>query len=245
MIGGSVRTQLTIIALAAIQSLSAGVVTFVANPTTNSVDFATAVAMNGGTITTLTFDDQATGALNPDAYSGLGVTLTGVNFTTIVNGAGPGDGNTFSPPLSAGEGVHAASNFLSAGGSASGSLTVSFASPVLAAGLFTIDLFNPGGADPVSISAFTGANGTGALLGTAAGVGDNFQNNNLYFLGILSTAGDIGSVVFTQSGGEGDNIGLDNVEFAAGTTSTPEPGTLSLIAIGLVGAALARKRLRS
>jgi len=242
-----VRTKLTIVAVAAIQSLSAGVVTFVDNPTTNSVDFATAVAMNGGTITTLTFDDQATGALNPDAYSGLGVTLTGVGFTTIVNGAGPDDGNNSSGPTSPGEGLNPVSNFLSEGGSTSGSLTVSFASPVLAAGLFTIDLFNPGGDDPVSISAFTGANGTGTLLGTGTAVGDNFQNNNLYFLGILSTAADIGSVVFTQDDeSSGDHIGLDNVEFAGGgTTSTPEPGTLSLIGIGLVGAALARKRLRS
>ncbi len=234
-----------IVTLAAIQSLSAGVVTFVADPTANSVDFATAVAMNGGTITTLTFDDQATGALNPDAYSGLGVTLTGVNFTTIVNGAGPGQGNTGG--ASPGEGVHPVSNFLSEGSSNDGSLTVSFASPVLAAGLFTIDLFNPDGtSDPVSLSAFTGPNGTGTLLGTAADVAANFQQNNLYFLGILSTAGDIGSVVFTQDGdSSGDVIGLDNVEFAGGTTSTPEPGTLSLIGIGLVGAALARKRLRS
>jgi len=238
-----VKILSAIVTLAAIQSLSAGVVTFVADPTANSVDFANAVALNSGTITTLTFDDQATGALNPDAYSGLGVTLTAVGFTTIVNGAGPADGNTGG--ASPGEGVHPVSNFLSEGTSLSGSLTVSFASPVLAAGLFTIDLFNPGGGDPVSISAFTGPNGTGTLLGTGTGVEDNFQDNNLYFLGILSTAGDIGSVVFTQTGGDGDHIGLDNVEFAGGTTSTPEPGTLSLIGIGLVGAALARKRLRS
>jgi hypothetical protein len=242
-----VKILSAIVTLAAIQSLSAGVVTFVADPTANSVDFANAVALNSGTITTLTFDDQATGALNPDAYSGLGVTLTGVNFTTIVNGAGPGQGNTTTGPTSPGEGAHPVSNFLSENSSTDGSLTVSFASPVLAAGLFTIDLFNPGGTfDPVSLSAFTGPNGTGTLLGTAAGVGDNFQNNNLYFLGILSTAGDIGSVVFTHDGdSSGDVIGLDNVEFAGGTTSTPEPGTLSLIGIGLVGAALARKRLRS
>jgi hypothetical protein len=66
--------------------------------------------------------------------------------------------------------------------------------------------------------------------------------NNLYFMGILSTAGDIGSVVVNQNGSaSGDAIGLDNFEFAAAGT-VPEPGTVTLMGIGLLAGAV---RLRS
>ncbi len=108
-----------------------------------------------------------------------------------------------------------------------------FATPVLGAGLFTIDAYNPlPGYDNFSLSAWTGADGTGTLLGTATGAQFNFQPNNLYFLGVLSTAADIGSVVFSQNGTRtGDDVGLDNLEVAA-APGTPEPGTWALLCAG-------------
>lgn len=228
-----------------IHSLHASVLTYVNNLTGNSVDFAGGVASNGGgAITTLTFDTLAVGSLNPNAYSGLGITMNGTNaFGSVTFGSGPGQGNTSSTPVSPGEGPHAASNYLG-GPDSTGILTVDFSAPVLAAGIFTIDLFNPGGtADILTLSAYTGAGGTGTLLGTATAAGFNFQANNLYFMGILSTAGDIGSVVVNQNGGiSGDQIGLDNFEFAAPASGVPEPGTVTLIGIGLLAAAA---RLRS
>jgi hypothetical protein len=228
----------------AIHSLHASVITYVNNLTGNSVDFAAGVSSNGGgAITTLTFDTLTVGPLSPNAYSGLGITMNATNaFSTVTFGTGPGQGNTSTGPVSPGEGPHAASNYLG-DGTATGTLTVSFASPVLAAGVFTIDLFNPGGAaDTLTLSAYTGANGTGTLLGTGTAVGYNFQMNNLYFMGILSTAGDIGSVVVNQNGSaSGDAIGLDNFEFAAAGT-VPEPGTVTLMGIGLLAGAV---RLRS
>jgi len=239
-----IKTLLAVVAALAAQGAFAGVTTFANNPSGNSVDFANAVAGGGGSITTLTFDDQALGALNPNAYAG--VTLNGVNFNQIVNGAGPGQGNTSAPPLSSGEGLHAVSNYLANSSSYTGSLTISFATPVFGAGLFTIDVFNPvSGYDNFSLSAYTGADGTGTVLGTATGAQFNFQANNLYFLGIYSSAGDIGSVVFTQDGSRsGDVIGLDNIQIAASAPgqTVPEPDTILLVAAGLIGALLTYKR---
>lgn len=231
-------------------AIHAGVITYVNDVTGNSVDFANGVSSNaGGAISTLTFDTLAVGSLDPNAYAGLGITMNGVgSFSSVNSGAGPQQGNTTSTPTSPGEGPHAASNYL--GGTATtGTLTVNFNSPVLAAGVFTIDLFNPsslGVPDTVTLSAYTGANGTGTLLGTGTAAGYNFQNNNLYFMGILSTGGNIGSVVLNQNGNNsGDVIGLDNFEFAAHSGSgVPEPGTFTLMGIGLLaGAARLHSRL--
>ncbi|MDR3717228.1 MAG: hypothetical protein P4K98_00400, partial [Bryobacteraceae bacterium] len=170
----------------------AGVIIYSADITGNSTDFNGGVAANGGSTATYTFDDLSVGTLGTSAYLGAGLTLNATgSFTTIQYGEGPADGNTFSTPVSTGEGLHAMSNYLG-GDSSTGTLTVTFASPVLGAGLFTIDVFNPSSigytGDILTLSAFTGPDGTGTLLGTATAPGYNFQNDYLYFLGILSTS---------------------------------------------------------
>ena len=148
---------------------------FVSNPTTNSINWAAAVAAASGTINTnVNFNAHPLGALQSNFYLGSdGVTLTAVgDDNTVQSGAGPGESNTFSTPLSAGEGLHAFSNFLFDGNAAS-SLTISFATPVLGAGLFIIDYFNPFDTNPLTVEAFTGANGAGTSLGSFSAVAFN------------------------------------------------------------------------
>jgi hypothetical protein len=223
---------------------SAGVVGYVNNPTTNSGDFATAVASLGGSLTTITFDTHPLGPLQSAFYSGLGVTLTGTGgFTNVVNGVGPGQSNLSGTPISAGEGVHASSNYVGDGGS--GGLTVSFGQGVLGVGLFTIDLFNPADQpttrNDVTIQAFSGPGGTGTSLGLFHAAQFNFQPNGLYFMGVTSSAGDIRSVVFNDLANTSqDIIGLDNLRFAA--QAAPEPSTLLMLSGGL--AALLARKLR-
>lgn len=148
--------------------------------------------------------------------------------------------------MSSGEGAHASSNYLFDGSQPS-SLTIDFAAPVTGAGLFVIDYFNPTGNNPLTLSAFTGVNGTGTLIGTANAVAFNFQPDNMYFLGVLSTLGDIRSVVFNQPvNSTGDRRGIDDIRFArSGSSSiaTPLPPTALLAGFGLVGLLGLRRRV--
>ena len=222
---------------------------YVNHPTTNSTDFKSAVTANGDSVNSnVNFDAEAVGPNVPTFYTASdGVTITSSGLTTsIKNGAGPGQGNNFSGPLSPGEGLHAPSHFLFVGGS--GSLTLSFASPVAGVGLSTIDLFNPNGRNPISITAFSGANGTGTNLGAFSAVGDNFQNNNLYFMGAADSTGanTIGSLVLTDPGFAGDQIGIDDVLIARAGAPVPEASTTVslglLLALGMGGIVMAAKR---
>ena len=217
----------------------ADLVGYVDNETGNSADWTNGVNGLGGLINTdMDFETHPLGPLDPNHYSGLGVTLTGVNFNDVIFGAGPGQGNDFTEPLSDGEGLHPASNYLEAPATA-GSLTISFDAPVLGVGFFTVDLFNPNNVNPVTIEAYDGPNGTGNFLGSYAGAGFNFQKNNLYFMGVTSSAVDIRSLVFVNPAGAGDRVGIDNIVFA----TVPSPGLLPAFAVaGLLGS---RRRRRA
>ena len=65
----------------------------------------------------------------------------------------------------------------------------------------------PQALNTVTIEAFTGPDGTGSSLGTFSNSQFNFQPNHLYFMGVVSTDHDIGSLVFTTEGDVADEIG--------------------------------------
>jgi hypothetical protein len=213
---------------------------FVANPTTNSSDFQAFVTGLGATVNTnVNFDAHPVGPLNPTFYTlSDGVTLTETgSIADVQNGAGPGQGNTSSGPLSPGEGKHPASNFLFDGGI--GTLTVSFDSGVSGVGLFTADYFNPQNNNPLTIEAFTGANGTGTSLGSFSSVAFNFQANNLYFMGLATNNGSnsIGSLVFTDvNTATGDTLAIDDIRFSRVSPNnvTPEGDSFLLLTSGLL-----------
>lgn len=218
---------------------------FASSPGTNSVDWTNAVTGLGSTINTnVNFDAVPLGVLPNNFYLGSdGVTLTpsDTSIDDVVTGSGPGQSNDFTTPLSNGEGLHAASNYLkseSTGGGTS-SLIISFSAPVTGAGLFIVDYFGPNPQsfdNTLTLSAYAGQNGTGALLGSVNGEYFNFQRNFQYFMGVASTDGNIGSVVFSRSpDGSGDILGLDDIRFSTGVI--PEPSSLAIAGIGLVGMA--------
>ncbi len=206
------------------------------SPTGNTAAFTASVTGLGGTIdSSINFDTHPLGLLNPNFYPGVTLTATG-DSNTVMFGAGPAQGNTSSTPLSTGEGSHSASNFLFDDGAPS-SLAISFDQAVFGVGLHVIDYFNPTDFNnPLTIEAFDGPNGTGTSLGLFSSVAFNFQNNNMYFLGVTSSENNIRSLVFTDvNSNTGDTTGIDDILFGVGVTQVPEPGTLALLGIALAG----------
>ncbi|MFM9851933.1 MAG: hypothetical protein ACKVOJ_03865, partial [Sphingomonadaceae bacterium] len=192
----------------------AAVVGFTANPTANRQNWTAAVLASGGTTqTNITFDA-------PNAGASLGA-VTG--FGAPVFSGGPGQGNTFSGPLSSGQGLYTPSLHRESNSSVF-SLTTNFNAPVSAVGIDVIDYFGASGFNNfLNLSVFSGANGTGTLLGSFTSSQFNFQRNNVYFLGAVSTANDIGSAVFSRrTDNTGDVIGVDNIVSGV-IGAVPEP----------------------
>ncbi len=195
---------------------------FIDTAAINSTAWASQVLALGGTINS---------SLNFEAHS-LGTTGIATLSTTCPNvfatGVGPSQGNvTASLP---GEGLHVSSRYIHL--TNSGTFTIAFSTDVGAVGFQTIDLFTD---TTAKIEAF---NSSGVSLGSfTRAAGTNFQNSNVYYMGILSTTGNIRSVVFTFTQGGGDTIGLDNIQYATGigTVPVPEPSVLFLMVIGIFG----------
>ncbi len=168
----------------------------------NSSNWGSQISSLGGSINnTLNFESHSLGTVGS-------VTLSS-STSAFSTGVGPGQGNnTGTLP---GEGQHASSRYLNFG--TSGNLIISFDSNVLGVGFQTIDLFS---SSTVSIQAYTGINATGTLLGTyTRASGTNFQINNVFYMGIIDTTGNIRSVRFNFTEGGGDVIGLDNIQFSS------------------------------
>jgi len=201
----------------------------------NSNEWRDTISALGGVVNSIVnFESHPVAALDTTHYSvseGVTLSITG-DIYDVRFGAGPGQSNVTSGPLSTGEGLHEPSNYIH-DGSALSTLTISFDQPVWGAGLFVIDHFNPTGVDPIRIEAFTGIDATGTSLGEFSSESFNFQKNYIHFVGVVNSTGNIRSIKITDvDGSMSDYVGYDDILFApAGPLEIPTLGFFSLFVI--------------
>lgn len=141
----------------------------------------------------------------------------GINISTNNNGA--------VGSASFGSGGNAVEFSTASGGT---SITFAFAMPIHAFGIDVFDLAT------VGTTTFTVALSNGGSMNY---IFPDTPSGNQRFFGAIDTMAAFTSVTLTNSD-QGDFVELDNVKYG----KIPEPGTLALFGLGLIGLGIARRR---
>ena len=216
--------------MSAASTAHAGAITFFNN---NLAGYTT--ALGGATVTLETFTDAthfpiSTGVLNSATnLPGIGITpgtiQPGVTYSTPV-----GSGNFFNIDCCRSAGNPADQPFLDTVTS-NGPVTATFDNATNAFGFLGLGQFMGSNLD-ITIHFLAGADYSNSIA----------LNNQELFLGFISNASDIASVVIGGGGGS-FTFAIDDFQFVTTPgTAVPEPGTLFLAGLGLAGIAALRRR---
>jgi len=227
---GPIRRTMLMLAVAGLTGFPAFADSF-----TSSASFSTAIAGMSG-ITTANFDSDPTGNI------AQGATVDGIIFNYNING-GAGSlaiANAFD--------TTSPKNYLGSNDATTGalfggdSITMGFASPVNALGLFII-----GG--PYTAGDFTLAGGAATAVSTTVLESTLGDGGQVIFLGITSTT-SFSSAMLSLDKSAGETWTVDDITTAVGTPgggtpTVPEPSTLALMAVGLAVCARRVRKMRA
>jgi hypothetical protein len=229
------------------------------------VGFASAAVLSAGTVTTVTMGNFTTPAtLDFESQSPGAIANNDAIFSTIGIASVSGTASTFLDDFQNRQNSSDRALWLTAGnqlvivdpensgsniyGQLGISYTIDFAAPVTRFGFSTHDEpFESQGAPPLTITFYSGLTQVGMIFSSGVllpttGPNPNwdrrdffFQNTELFDRIVLTTTGN-------NQGFALDNLTVDQSEFVP---ELPEPGSLTLLGLGLLGAAYVRRIRRS
>ena len=188
---------------------------YVNQPGTNSTDFRDRCLFLGPVPErTIDFAQPPVGLLDPEYFrAAAGVRVTFQGAASIQSGVGSLAGNTVWNGVGEGR-LPEPARYYHTGFGTPTTVEFAFDVPVRGFGLMTADLFFWYEGNPAAtIEAFDAA---GASLGFANSFNLNYEFDNLYFMGVVDSAGRIARVRFTNHGLAGDSVYLTEAWTARG-----------------------------
>lgn len=188
----------------------------------------------------------AVGGYSTESFNGFNADVSIRNETVALNGmtvtgtTGPNGSRTqkiHAPPFEAGTGYNFDGTSYLFGDLDGPSQFIRFdlTAPVAA---WSMETNGIGDDRPTTISIYDAANN---LLGSLL-TGSTIPNEKQFY-GFALTGGQTASYVTIINGGTtNDAFGIDNVRFAAATTTVPEPSTVALLAAGLLAIVVGARR---
>ncbi len=156
------------------------------------------------------FETHPIGQLQQNHYAGIGLISMTCTSGNVAHSAGPGQGNQGGAIQ--GEGPHQASRMLTSIRPNS-AFTMDFNSGQSGVGFMVVDKFTGGN---VILKGYSGPQGGGNLIATATAPNNNYQRNNMVFMGVTDGGvNSIRSVTWNIPNNGGDEVGIDDIRFGS------------------------------